>query len=153
MSNQVSWKVSGTKPNDSAAALTQAVKTVINAKYLKKYENKLNKNFQENIRTNLRRAGVDADNFDDVFFLRITNGSINFINTDPLVTQRYEYGYYDGTNDTDEEYYEEYMIETSPRYFIRPSIQESLNQISRLVITDINDKYMKNRHQVNGDDI
>lgn len=153
MSYQASWTVSGTKLEDSANALTTAVNAITSTKALKKYESKLNKNFQENIRANLRRAGLEADNFDDVFFLKISNGQINFINTDPLVTQRYEYGYYNGSHDTNEEYYEEYMVQTSPRYFIRPAIQESLNEIGQLIIQEANDEYMKNRHQVYGDDI
>ena len=153
MSYQASWSVSGTKLDDSASALKKAVQSVTNSNSLKKYESTLNKSFQENIRTNLRRSGVDADNFDDVFFLKISNGNISFVNTAPLVTQRYEYGYYDGSNDTNEEYYEEYMIQTSPRYFIRPAIQESMNEVGQFILKEVNDEYMKNRRQVNGDDI
>lgn len=153
MSYQAKWTVSGTKLDDSADALRKAVQSVSSTKNLKKYENRLNKSFQDNIRTNLRRSGVEADNFDDVFFMRIANGQISFINTAPLVTQRYEYGYYNGSNDTNEEYYEEYMIQTSPRYFIRPAIQETLNEIGQLMIQETNDEYMKNRSQSNGDDI
>ena len=152
MSYQASWSITGTKIKDSADALTKAVSSATSHS-LKKYENRLNKNFQENIRTNLRRSGLDADNFDDIFFLRINNGNISFVNTEPLVTQRYEYGYYNGSKDTNEEYYEEYMIQTSPRYFIRPAIQESLNEVGQLIIKEVNDEYMKNRRQTNGDDI
>lgn len=153
MSYRAKWSVSGTKLEDSAAALTKAVQSVSSTKNLKKYESRLNKSFQENIRTNLRRSGIEADNFDDVFFMRISNGNISFVNTAPLVTQRYEYGYYNGSNDTNEEYYEEYMIQTSPRYFIRPAIQETLDEIGQLMIQETNDEYMKNRRQSNGDDI
>ena len=153
MNYNASWLVSGTKLEDSAVALTQAINSVTSTKALKKYESKLNKNFQENIRTNLRRSGLEADNFDDVFFLRISNGNINFLNTEPLITQRYEYGYYKGTNDTNEEYYEEYMIQTSPRYFIRPAIQESMNEIGQLIIQEVTNEYMNNRRETNGDDI
>ena len=46
------------------------------------------------------RVGIDADNFADVFELKINNGEINFVNTAPLINQRYEYGYYNGSNDT-----------------------------------------------------
>ena len=45
------------------------------------------------------------------------------------------------------------MIQTSPRYFIRPSIQQSLNEVGQLMIKEVNDEYMKNRRQSNGDDI
>ena len=153
MNYQTKWSVSGTKLEDSAAALSKAVQSVSSTKTLKKYENRLNKSFQENIRTNLRRSGIEADNFDDVFFVKISNGNISFVNTAPLVTQRYEYGYYNGSNDTNEEYYEEYMIQTSPRYFIRPAIQETLDEIGQLIIQETNDEYMKNIRQSNGDDI
>ena len=153
MSYNASWQVSGTKLEDSATALTKAVNSITSTKALKKYESKLNKSFQENIRANLRRSGLEADNFDDVFFLEISSNKINFINTTPLITQRYEYGYYNGSNDTNEEYYEEYMIQTSPRYFIRPAIQESMNEIGKLIIQEANNEYMKNRHQTDGDDI
>ena len=153
MSYNASWSVSGTKLEDSAVALSKAVNAVTNTKALQKYENRLNKNFKENIRANLRRSGLEADNFDDVFFLRISSGKISFINTEPLVTQRYEYGYYNGTNDTNEEYYEEYMIQTSPRYFIRPAIQESMNEIGQLIIQEVTNEYMNNRRETNGDDI
>ena len=153
MSYQAKWSVFGTKLEDSAAALSKAVQSVSSTKTLKKYENRLNKSFQENIRTNLRRSGIEADNFDDVFFVKISNGNISFVNTAPLVTQRYEYGYYNGSNDTNEEYYEEYIIQTSPRYFIRPAIQETLDEIGQLIIQETNDEYMKNIRQSNGDDI
>ena len=153
MSFQASWQVSGTTLNDSSKALSKAIESVVSGQNLKKYESRLNHSFKEHIRDNLRRSGIDADNFDDVFLLKISNGNINFINTEPLVTQRYEYGYYDGSHDTNEEYYEEYMIQTSPRYFIRPSIQESLNEIGQLMIREVNDEYMKNHRQSNGDDI
>ena len=153
MSYQTKWTVSGTTLDSSAEALTKATQSITNGRALKKYESRLNKNFQKNIRINLRRSGLDADNFDDVFFLKISNGNITFVNTDPLVTQRYEYGYYLGSNDTNEEYYEEYMIQTSPRYFIRPAIQESLNEVGQLIKEEVSNEYMNNRRQVNGDDI
>ena len=66
MSYKTSWKVSGTKLEDSATALTAAVNSVTSTKTLKKYESRLNRNFQENIRVNLRRSGLEADNFDDI---------------------------------------------------------------------------------------
>lgn len=152
MKNNVSWTISGTKLEDSANAMVKAVDAATSIKNLKKYESELNKNFQKNIRANLRRAGLEADNFNDIFFLKISNGRISFVNTAPLVTQRYEYGYYNGSKDTNEEYYEEYMIQTSPRYFIRPAIQESLKEIGELMIQEANEEYMM-RRQTNGDDI
>lgn len=153
MSYQAKWTVSGTKLDNAAEALSKSVQSVTNGKALKKYESRLNQSFKEHIRTNLRRAGLEADQFDDVFFLKIANGNITFVNTEPLITQRYEYGYYLGSNDTNEEYYEEYMVQTSPRYFIRPAIQESMNEIGQLMTQEANQEYMRYRRQTNGDDI
>lgn len=153
MSYQAKWTVSGTKLDNAAEALSKSVQNVTNGKALKKYESRLNKSFKEHIRTNLRRAGLEADQFDDVFFLKIANGNITFVNTEPLITQRYEYGYYLGSNDTNEEYYEDYMMQTSPRYFIRPAIQESMQEINQLIKQEVTQEYMYYRRQTNGDDI
>lgn len=153
MSFQAKITVSGTRVEDSSDALKNAVKVATSSNNLKRHESRLNKHFQENIRNNLRQSGVEADNFDDVLFLRISNGNINFVNTEPLVTQRYEYGYYDSQNYNDEEYYEEYMIQTSPRYFIRPAIQESLNEVGQIITNDVNNEYMRNRRQSHGDEV
>lgn len=153
MSFQAKITVSGTRVEDSSNALEKAVKVATSSNNLKRHESRLNKHFQENIRNNLRQSGVEADNFDDVLFLRISNGNINFVNTEPLVTQRYEYGYYDSQNYNDEEYYEEYMIQTSPRYFIRPAIQESLNEVGQIITNDVNNEYMRNRRQSHGDEV
>lgn len=139
MSFQTEWKISGTTINTASNSFIQsAEKAIIN---LKKHENTLNKIFKERISTNLIRSGVDADNFSDVFELYVHDHNITFINTAPLVTQRYEYGYYDGSKDTNEEYYEEYMIQTSPRYFIRPAIQETLNKVGQILLEEAKKEY------------
>lgn len=142
MSFQASWETSGTDINTANTAFIKSVQRSI--KNLKKHEDELNKIFKENIYSNMIRVGVDADNFSDVFELKIEDGNINFINTAPLVTQRYEYGYYDGSKDTTEEYYEEYMIQTSPKYFIRPSIEETLNDVGRIMLNEAKKEYSNN---------
>jgi len=142
MSFQASWETSGTDINTASTAFTKSVQRSI--QNLKKHEDELNKIFKENIYSNMIRVGVDADNFSDVFELKIEDGNINFINTAPLVTQRYEYGYYDGSKDTTEEYYEEYMIQTSPKYFIRPSIEETLDDVGRIILNEAKKEYGNN---------
>jgi len=96
----------------------------------------------------MSRAGMDSDNLQDVFSLRINSNGINFINTEPLITQRYEYGYYEDSKDqnsNDENYYEEYMIQTSPKYFIRPSIEQSINDIGWIMLEEAKKEYINNR--------
>lgn len=140
MNINANWHMSGTSFDSSANAFIKSAQYATSTKNLKKYESYLNKTFKENINTNMRRSGVEADNISDAFTLTIDNG-INFINTEPLITQRYEYGYYDGSKDTNEEYYEEYMIQTSPRYYIRPAIQETLNQAGQIMLEDAKKEY------------
>ena len=84
---------------------------------------------------------MDADNLSDVFLLQIDGNNINFVNTAPLVTQRYEYGYYNGSKDTNEEYYEEYMIQTSPKYFIRPAIEETMDIVGDIILEEAKKEY------------
>lgn len=141
MSFQANWEVSGTTVDTAGKKFTQSAKTSINN--LKKHEGEFNRIFKEHIYTNMIRSGIDADNFSDVFKLEVNHGDINFINTAPLITQRYEYGYYNGSNDTNEEYYEEYMVQTSPRYFIRPAIQETLHDIGNVILNEAKKEYDK----------
>lgn len=143
MSFEANWDVSGVNfDSASNAFIKSASKSISN---LKRHESEINAAFKQHISTNMMRSGMEADNFADVFFAQIKNGSINFINTAPLVTQRYEYGYYDGSKDTNEEYYEEYMVPTSPKYFIRPAIQETLNDIGNIILEEAKKEYLNNR--------
>ena len=36
------------------------------------------------------------------------------------------------------------MIQTSPRYFIRPSVQETLNDVGRIMLNDAIQEYNNN---------
>ena len=68
MSYKANWTVSGTTIENSTDAFMKAVKKVSNGQALKKYEQKLNKTFKENIQTNMRQAGIGDKHFDDAFF-------------------------------------------------------------------------------------
>lgn len=145
MTINAQWDIKGARFENSSQAFIKSAQVASNPNNLKKYQSALNKNFKQYLQDNMRRSGIEADNLADVFELQINSNSINFINTEPLITQRYEYGYYNGPNDTNEEYYEEYMIQTSPRYFIRPAIQESLNDIGRTMLEEAKREYNHNR--------
>lgn len=150
MNIDANWTVSGVGFDDASNAFIHSAEQATSK--LKQYETILNKNFKEHISDNLRRSGMDSDSFADVFSLHISDNSINFINTEPLVTQRYEYGYYDEeTYNANEEYYEEYMIQTSPRYFIRPAIQESLQDIGQIMLEEAKKEYMATRKEVSNE--
>jgi hypothetical protein len=154
MSVKTNWTATGVKLEDSIDSFMKSVQHVSNSQVLKKYENRLNKSFKENIRRNLRQAGIGDRQFDEVFFLKITNNGVVFTNTDPLITQRYEYGYYESNKTSSDEYYDDsYMIGTSPRYFIRPAMQKTMQEVGELLIQEANQYYMMNRRQSNGDDV
>lgn len=152
MTINATWNISGIKLDNSINAYIKSAQIATQSKTLKKYQPLLNKNFKEYIRENMLRSGVDADNLSDVFSLNINNGNINFVNTEPLITQRYEYGYYedDTTNKTtnknsnDDDYYEEYIIQTSPRYFIRPAIEDSLRDVGIILLNEAKKEYNQN---------
>ena len=141
MSFETNWHISGANFDSSSNAFIKSAQYAISSKTLKKHESLLNKTFKENIDINMRRSGMDADNLSDVFSLQIKGNGINFVNTEPLITQRYEYGYYDGSKDTNEEYYEEYMIQTSPRYFIRPAIEETMHTVGNILLEEAKKEY------------
>lgn len=141
MSFQTSWHISGVSFDSSVNAFIKSAQYASNSKNLKKHEAFLNKTFKENINKYMNLSGIEADNLSDVFLLQINDNGINFVNTEPLITQRYEYGYYEGSKDTNEEYYEEYMIQTSPKYYIRPAIQDTLNSVGQIIINDAKKEY------------
>ena len=113
MTIDANWKISGIKFENSANAFVTSAQIATSTSTLKKHQNTLNKNFKQYIQDNMLRAGMDADNLHDVFSMEINGNGINFINTEPLITQRYEYGYYEeypkDKNNNEDEYYEEYI--------------------------------------------
>lgn len=105
---------------------------------LKIHQGELNQIFQNNIHKHSTRAGINLD-LSETFHVVISNGNISFIDTEPLITQRYEYGYYSlDENDIDDEY--DYFI-TGPRYFIRPAINETLQTVGNFLLNDAKKSY------------
>lgn len=145
MSYEARWDISGVNIDTASKAFVQSASRAISN--LQNHEAEISRLFQYYINENAMKSGIEADNFGDVFAAHIHQGAINFINTDPLVTQRYEFGYYEGSKDTNEEYYEEYMIQTSPRYFIRPAIQETLNDVGNILLEEAKKEYIRNRSE------
>ena len=86
--------ISVIKFENSANAFITSAKIATNTSTLKKYQNTLDKNFKQYIQENMFRAGMDADNLYEVFSVKVNGNGINFVNTEPLITQRYEYGYH-----------------------------------------------------------
>lgn len=149
MTFEANWVISGSSIESSSNAFMNAVNQIKDGKVLKKYENQLNQHFKQYVRENLRRSGLEDKNFENSLFLSISGGKITFTNSNPIITERYEYGYSD-FDDNNEDF--GYAFETSPRYFIRPAVEQSLNEIGNLLIEEANKEYM-NRRSIIGDEI
>ena len=152
MSFQANWDIKGMSFQKSANAFIRSGKVAVQPQNLKKHQSKLNKQFKQHIQDNMLRSGMNDDNLQDVFSLTINENNINFVNTEPLITQRYEYGYYEDDtvkdtnhNSNDEFVDDEYIIQTSPKYFIRPSIQESLKDVGDALLNDAKKEYINHR--------
>lgn len=132
--------VSGTPVTTSIANFTNAIENVINSGYMKRYENMLNNNFRQYIRNNMYRAGMeDVQDLEKTFFVNIANNTIIFGTTEPLIANRYEYGWEDD-DDYDED---EYLMSTSPRYYIRPAINKIFDELKAQITQDIYRDYEK----------
>ena len=150
MSIQANWTISGVNFDKSAEAFIKSAKIATNSKTLKKHEQFLNKQFKQHMMDNIFRSGLEGEGFEEAFFLQVVGNNVSFINTSPLITYRYEYGYYD----TDDEYdNSDYIIETSPRYFIRPSIQETLIDIGNVILNEAKQSYINDVQTAKKDEI
>lgn len=140
MSIQCKLEISGTPVQSSIANFTNTVEKVISAKYISKYKSTLNHNFQQYIRDNMYRSGMEnVQDLEKTFFVNIIGNSIVFGTTEPLIANKYEYGWEEG-DDYDED---NYLIGTSPRYYIRPAIDKIMAELGKRLSEDVYHDYMK----------
>lgn len=140
MSVYCKLQISGNPVQNSAKSFTDSALKVVNASHLKQYKNLLNDNFQRYIFQYMRRSGMEnVDDLEKSFFFDITGNSLVFGNTQPLIANRYEYGWED-----DDDYNEDdYLIGTSPRYYIRPAIKRITDDIAEILLKDAYQEYEK----------
>lgn len=132
--------VSGRSIQTSAHAFVKSAKTVANTNHLKQYQNILNSNFQRYLTQYMHRAGIeDIDDLEKSFYINIIGNSIIFGNTQPIIANRYEYGW-EEDDDYDED---EYSISTSPRYYIRPAVRRITEDIAEILTKDAFHEYDK----------
>ena len=72
-----------------------------------------------------------------MFFINIVGNSIIFGNTNPVVANRYEYGW----SDDDDYSSNDYLMNTSPRYYIRPAIEQVAEELGTILIQDMYKEY------------
>lgn len=138
MTVQCKLEVSGTPIESSARAFTQSIDKVANIRHIKRYKTLLNHNFQQYIRENMYRVGMEnVDDLEKEFFINIVGNSIIFGNTNPVVANRYEYGW----SDDDDYSSNDYLMNTSPRYYIRPAIEQVAEELGTILIQDMYKEY------------
>ena len=151
MSINANWHISGVNFDKSAEAFIKSAQVATDDKTLKKHESYLNKQFKQHIIDNIYRAGIEGEGFEDAFHLSISGSNVQFINNSPLITHRYEYGYYQKDDDYDE--YDDVIVQTSPRYFIRPSIKETLIDIGNIALNEAKRSYINDIQTARKDEI
>lgn len=149
MTIECNLQVSGTPIEDSAKAFTQSIKKIADARYIKQYKTLLNNNFQQYIRNNMHRVGMeDVEDLEKEFYVNIVGNSIIFGNTNPIVANRYEYGW-DDDEDSDNDYSDDdYLMSTSPRYYIRPAIEQVAQELGTVLLQDLYKEYDKESRNV-----
>lgn len=133
-------EMSGVNVAERAKAFSSAVNKVANTAYCKKHQNLLNANFKRYIGANLRRSGIYDQDVENTFFVNITNNKVIFGNTNPVVNNRYEYGWEDDS--FDDEYLNDY-VSMSPRYYIRPAIKKVADDLANVLREDVYKEYEK----------
>lgn len=142
MSIQCKLAISGTPVESSVYSFTKSVNKIANATYIKRYQNTLNKQFQQYIRDNMYRAGMEGvEDLEKTFFMSVIGNSIVFGTTEPLIANKYEYGWED-----DDDYEDEYTMSTSPRYYIRPAIERIARELGAQLLRDMYQEYDKESH-------
>lgn len=127
-------EVSGTSIENSFKTFSDSVTRIANGNYIRKYQNTLNNSFQQHIRDNMNRSGMEnVEDLEKTFFVNIEGNNIIFGTNEPLMANRYEYGWED-----DDDYNEDnYLISTSPRYYIRPAINQMAQELGAILANDI----------------
>ena len=107
---------------------------------LKKNKTNWNKRFQSYIKKNAQRAGIYETDFEKIFNITMVGDKIVISNTDPIVVNRYEYGWED---DIEDEANGEYATVFTPRYFVRPALEQLIEDILQEVERDVYSNYDK----------
>ena len=123
-------QMQGFSVESSFKRLNKAIQKSTSPEKLSKYQSILEPKLY-----NYLKAGADKGevpiNVEDVFSLDIVNNSLTITNSDPLITELYEYGY-------DDEELDEII---PPRYYIRPAIKKLSNDLMKLIGQEIKDEY------------
>jgi len=123
-------KMEGVPVEDSFGRLNKAIQKATNPEKLSKYQSVLEPKLYNYLRAGADIGEVPID-VEDVFSLDIINNSLAVTNSDPLITELYEYGYDD--DELDE------II--TPRYYIRPAMKKLSNDLIKLLEQEVEDEY------------
>lgn len=142
----------GSMPQDSIKKLSRAVNRVASGKTLQQQQPIISRKFKNIIDRESSKAGMVGD-VSKYFYVNVRNNQVVIGNTAPLLINRYEYGWEDDIsqeyyesweNDiSDDEYLADYQSITSPRYYVRPAIEEIHKFLVTLVREQVWSEYDK----------
>lgn len=110
---------------------------------LKKNKTRWNKKFQGYIRKNAQRSGIVDTDFEKIFDLSVVGNKIIITNNEPIVVNRWEYGWED---DIEDEEAGDYASVFTPRYFVRPALEMLIQDIISDIERDTYSDYEKESH-------
>lgn len=126
--NGCTLRMNGVSLEDSFQRFSESIENAISPEAISKYKSVLQANLHNYLKQNASRADVPID-VEDIFSVEILNNDITISNTNPYLTDKYEYGYSDGED----------II--TPRYYIRPAIDKFSDDLKNLVQEEINNEY------------
>lgn len=123
-------KMQGVPVDDSFGRLKKAIQQAVSLDKLSKYQSILEPKLYNYLKSGAERGDVPID-VEDVFSLDIIDNTLTIVNSDPLISELYEYGYDD--DDVDE------II--APRYYIRPAVKKLSDDLLELLRKEVVDEY------------
>lgn len=118
MTIECTLNISGIDPEQSNKAVLRSYNETSNPKYLKKHQQKINKTFKKKLTHNMNQFQIPSS-LEQTFSIDFKNDGIYFISSS-LNALKYEFG----------------SGQIPPKRFIEPTVVETANEVSNILITD-----------------
>lgn len=131
MTFECSLTISGTDPQKSAQAFIDSYNDTSKMKHYQKYQKRIEQYFLNKIQQNISKVQIKDKTLKDSFFVDFRNNELHFMSTRKSAL-KYEFG--SGKN--------------PPKRYIQPSIIDTANEMSNIIIDEAINTY--NRYMKNG---
>lgn len=139
---------SGTSPIKNVRAASKAIDKT-KKKSFKKHQSKWQRKFRSSLHKYARKADV-PDEITDSFYLTVSNNNLSVKSSKLLDAQRFEYGWDDDVDDDDYNSLTDYSMTlstVSPRYYIRPALEDLKQEIAKSIEEEFWKEYEKEAHK------